>query len=222
MDELFSGIEDGRDARYDLLKIAMAHHRFAWIHPFDNGNGRTVRLLTYALLLRFGFDMRKSGRILNPTAVFCNDRKKYSEMLALADTGTNAALTTWCEYVLEGIKVEIKKVDQLADYAYLKSEILKPALENAKERQFITKEEYGVLSIVLERGVVAASDLKEIVPSRWSSDRSRIIRSMKEKNVLQPIGKENARKYGLRILGNPIMRSVVGVLADKGFFPFKK
>lgn len=38
--------------KYDLMKVALAHHRFAWIHPFGNGNGRVVRLLTYALLIK--------------------------------------------------------------------------------------------------------------------------------------------------------------------------
>jgi len=32
--------------KYSLLKIAIAHHRFVWIQPFNNGNGRTVHLFT--------------------------------------------------------------------------------------------------------------------------------------------------------------------------------
>jgi len=33
-----------------------------------------VRLLTYALLMKYGFNVNTGGRVLNPTAVFCNDR----------------------------------------------------------------------------------------------------------------------------------------------------
>lgn len=36
--------------KYDGMKVALARHDFAWLHPFSNGNGRVVRLLTYALL----------------------------------------------------------------------------------------------------------------------------------------------------------------------------
>jgi Fic family protein len=44
--------EDSQTAlpKYDLMKVALARHRFAWLHPFSNGNGRVVRLLTYAML----------------------------------------------------------------------------------------------------------------------------------------------------------------------------
>jgi len=33
-----------------ILSIAAAHHRFAWIHPFLDGNGRVARLLSHAML----------------------------------------------------------------------------------------------------------------------------------------------------------------------------
>lgn len=69
--ELLDFVNKEDSPKYDLLKIAIAHHRFVWIHPFENGNGRVVRLFTYALLLKFIFKSR--DRIVNPTAVFCSD-----------------------------------------------------------------------------------------------------------------------------------------------------
>lgn len=55
MDELIKFINQPDLPKYDLIKTAIAHHRFVWIHPFNNGNGRTVRLFTYALLVKQGF-----------------------------------------------------------------------------------------------------------------------------------------------------------------------
>src|SRR5690606_2164806 len=57
LDEFFSFVNVDPDPALDLLRIALAHHRFTWIHPFNNGNGRVVRLLTYALLIAKGFDV---------------------------------------------------------------------------------------------------------------------------------------------------------------------
>ena len=37
-----------------IIAVAAAHHRFLWIHPFYDGNGRVARLMAHALLLRRG------------------------------------------------------------------------------------------------------------------------------------------------------------------------
>lgn len=37
-----------------IVAIAAAHHRFVWIHPFYDGNGRVVRLMSHAMLLQCG------------------------------------------------------------------------------------------------------------------------------------------------------------------------
>ena len=134
MQALVAFINEPHNAKYDLIKVALAHHRFGWIHPFGNGNGRVVRLLTYALLIKYGFNVKAGGRVLNPTAVFCNDRDRYYAMLARADAGTAQGLEDWCIYVLQGILEELRKVDRLTDYDYLSEKILAPTLAHAKEQ----------------------------------------------------------------------------------------
>ena len=37
-----------------IVAIAAAHHRFVWIHPFYDGNGRVARLMSHAMLLQSG------------------------------------------------------------------------------------------------------------------------------------------------------------------------
>ena len=140
MDDLFAFISQKDSPKHDLLKIAIAHHRFVWVHPFTNGNGRTVRLFTYAMLVKLGFNV-SVGRILNPTAIFCNDRDNYYRNLSLADKGTDEGILSWCEYVLKGLKDEIEKIDKLLDYQYLQKEILLPTISHSIERQYITHSE---------------------------------------------------------------------------------
>lgn len=82
MDEIFEFIKHQDSSKYDLLKSAIAHHRFVWVHPFSNGNGRTVRLFTYAMLIKNGFNVN-IGRIINPTAIFCNNKNKDIEIIGM-------------------------------------------------------------------------------------------------------------------------------------------
>lgn len=220
MDELFAFINHSDEPKYDLLKIAIAHHRFLWIHPFTNGNGRTVRLFTYAMLVKQGFNVDIGRRILNPTAVFCSDRKKYYDYLSVADSGKKEDVLNWCEYVLSGLKEEIEKIDRLLDYDYLKKEILLPAISYSQERKFITDTEARVMKKAIEKPTIQASDLKDIFVGKYASVRSVKINKLIEKKMLMPV-KEGARKYVIRFDNNFLIRGVIKLLSDKGFIPIK-
>jgi Fic family protein len=218
MQELVAFINENHPPKYDLIKVAIAHHRFGWIHPFGNGNGRVVRLLTYVLLIKYGFNVKTGGRVLNPTAVFCNDRDRYYAMLAAADTGTKEGLETWCLYVLQGILDELRKVDRLTDFSYLSSRILGPALIIAKERGLITAIEENVLHITAKIGVAKAADLAAAMPGMSPAQRTYQIRKLVERKMLQPIT-QGARQYTIGFSSNYLMRGVVRALSDEGFIP---
>ncbi len=218
MQELAAFINAEHSPKYDLIKVALAHHRFGWIHPFSNGNGRVVRLLTYALLIKYGFNVKTGGRVLNPTAVFCNDRDRYYAMLARADTGTPQALEEWCTYVLQGILEELRKVDRLTEFDYLNDRILAPALAHAKERQLVTDLEEAVLRIAAREGVTKAADLAAAMPGLSSAQRTYQIRKLVERKMLQPIN-PGARQYTIGFSNNVLMRGIILALSNEGFIP---
>lgn len=219
MDELLAFIEMDDSPKYDLLKAAIAHHRFVWIHPFGNGNGRTVRLFTYAMLVKTGFNVNV-GRIINPTAVFCSNRSDYYENLSKADLGTKEGILSWCEYVLKGLKEEIEKIDKLSDYDYLKKEILLPSIIHSLSREYITEIESKILKRVIELQVIQASDLKKIFAGKVSAEISRQIKKLINKKMLVP-EKEGARKYIIRFDNNFLLRGVIKTLGEKGFLPVR-
>jgi Fic family protein len=218
MEELFDFIATNHGTQYDLLKTAIAHHRFVWIYPFRNGNGRTVRLFTYTMLLKQGFKIDMLDRILNPTAVFCNNRDTYYDMLSGADTGATEGMLIWCEYVLSGLKDEMQKIDKLADYKYLTTEILLPAIAYSEQRKLITDTEAKILKKVIEKQEIQNSDLKEILGDKDVSIISRTIKKLVNQHMLKPI-KEGARKYTLCFESSYLIRGVMNALGDKGFLP---
>jgi Fic family protein len=218
MSELVSFINHPDPPKYDLMKVALAHHRFAWIHPFSNGNGRVVRLLTYALLIKYGFRVSSVGRLLNPAAVFCADRSLYYAMLGRADAGTDAALEEWCIYVLTGIRDELNKADRLADYTHLQARVLLPAVAYARERQLVTPQEEAVLNATIKAGVVKAGDLEAAMKGLSASQRTYQIRKLVQGGMLQPI-QAGARQYTIGFSNNMLLRGVVRALTDEGFIP---
>lgn len=223
MDELLAFLNNPDPPKYDLLKIALAHHRFAWIHPFSNGNGRTVRLFTYALLLKTGFRVggpRPATRLLNPTAVFCSNRDKYYEMLSLADTGTDEGLLAWCSYVLSGLKGELDKVGKLLDYEWLKKNILVPAISELHQKNGISNNERTILLLALDKVVVKNQDIRPSLNSMSMVQTSRIISELRKRQLLVPAAGAE-RSYEIGIAQSPLLRNVLRQLDRQGFLPLK-
>ena len=218
MQELVAFVNHEAPPKYDLMKVALAHHRFGWIHPFGNGNGRVVRLLTYALLIKYGFNVNAGGRVLNPTAVFCNDRERYYAMLATADKGTKDGLEAWCTYVLEGVREELEKVDRLTDYAYLTKCILVPAVAFARERKWITEVEEAVLLAAIKLKVVKSADVAAVLPQQSSNQRTYLIKKLVDQGMLLPLN-AGARQYTIGFSNNYLIRGVIKSLREQGFIP---
>jgi Fic family protein len=219
MEEFFDFLNREAPSKYDLIKTALAHHRFVWIHPFDNGNGRVVRLLTYAMLIKQGFNVQLGDRIINPTAIFCVDRDKYYNYLSIADKGDKESLLKWCNYVLAGLDREIKKIANLLNYKYVKKNILSPALKFANDRNLLKPSEYEVLKVAITNGVFKNSDVKESFDKdKQASAISRQLRNLKEKGLITTT-KDSKRKYVINFSNNYLMRGVIIALRDNKFLP---
>lgn len=79
IDELIQFVNDNKLNVDDLVLATLFHHKLVWIHPFFDGNGRTVRLAMNLLLMRKGFP---------PAIILKNDRKKYYDALNQANNGS--------------------------------------------------------------------------------------------------------------------------------------
>ena len=216
MQELVAFINQKDKPKYDLMKIALAHHRFGWIHPFGNGNGRTVRLLTYALLVKYGFNVQAGGRVLNPTAVFCNDRQRYYEMLSRADSGSAEGLEAWCTYVLSGISTELQKVDKLTSQQFLCEKILFPAISFSLQRGNLTDDEAKILRLACEKSEFKAGDLQALFPKMTGNQRTYQIKKLLAHKFIQPV-EENSRVYIPNFSQSYLIRGVIEALRNNEF-----
>lgn len=64
-----------------VIAIAAAHHRFLWIHPFYDGNGRVVRLMSYSMLKRIGI----GSSLWSVARGLARNSSRYKELLMAAD-----------------------------------------------------------------------------------------------------------------------------------------
>lgn len=217
MDELIKFVNNNDSSKYDLIKTALAHHRFTWIHPFGNGNGRVVRLLTYALLIKYGFNV-KDGKLLNPTAVFCNDRDKYYEQLTEADGGNESSLLSWCDYVLTGVLEEVTKINKLLDFKYLYKSILYPTIELGHDRGYLNDIEVNILKVGIKLQQFKASDIEKSLSKLTPRQRTHQLSKMREIGFIRPL-KEGSRTYYVNFMNNFLMRSLIITLEKEGFIP---
>ncbi|WP_443946179.1 Fic family protein [Pedobacter sp. AW1-32] len=79
LDDLIQFTNENLLGLNEVVLATVFHHRLVWIHPFFDGNGRTVRLAMNLLLMRKGFP---------PAIILKNDRKKYYEALNQANKGS--------------------------------------------------------------------------------------------------------------------------------------
>ncbi|QDQ26686.1 Fic family protein [Chitinimonas arctica] len=138
-----------------LIAVIAAHHRFAWVHPFADGNGRTVRLHTHLCLHALGL----TQGIWSPMRGLARRQEDYYAMLAGADQSrrgdldgrgnlTESGLCAWINFALdicldqiafmtgrlqlsnfkERMEMFIAAQSQRAAYRDLGMEVMKPML----------------------------------------------------------------------------------------------
>ncbi|MFJ4210166.1 Fic family protein [Paenarthrobacter sp. NPDC089675] len=100
-------------AGYDpLVRMAIAHYQFEAIHPFEDGNGRTGRVLNVLMLVAAG--LLSQPVLYLSKYIIGNKNDYYKRLLAVT---AEEAWTDWIEYMLEGVRQTsistLKKIDAI-------------------------------------------------------------------------------------------------------------
>ncbi len=108
--KLFSETYNGAKNPIDqIIAAAASHHRLAWIHPFQDGNGRIIRLFSDALFIKEDIDANGLWSISRGLAIH---NKEYYSALNNADQKrwndydgrgnlSNRALIAFCDFFLK-------------------------------------------------------------------------------------------------------------------------
>lgn len=217
MEELIDFIENYEKDKpqYDLLKIAIAHHRFVWIHPFWNWNGRMVRLLTYALLIKYWFDIAELW-LLNPSTLFCVNREQYYDFLGKADIWSKEGLLNWCEYAIQWIFNETKMLETLLRKDFVLNNILKWATNSLILSWIIDENDQKILMTSYRLWSFALKDVKDTIDLHSTTVSWKIKKLIELWLLTQKDGKK-AIYIPLLNINLDLFYSIFRKLADNGF-----
>lgn len=126
LDELIDFINTNPLQFNDIELATVFHHKLVWIHPFFDGNGRTVRLAMNLLLMRCGFP---------PAIILKNDRKKYYEALNQANGGNYQKLTLlMCQSLERTLNIYINALpDNDKEYVAISNLVQEPNMPYGQE-----------------------------------------------------------------------------------------
>lgn len=118
-------------ATEQLVALAAAHHRLAWIHPFADGNGRVTRLHSHAGLVRAKVD---SFGLWTLSRGLARERQIYYNHLSAADQRrwndldgrgnlSDRALSDFCLFILKTMLDQIEFMFGLFQFDVLATRI---------------------------------------------------------------------------------------------------
>lgn len=184
--DLFTWLIEEKEM-HPLIKAAIFHHQFAYIHPFFDGNGRLGRILTTYFLLQEHYEVSKYFVIDDYYDI---DRHLYSDVLHSADNGDK---TSWIEYFLEGIASSLQGA--LGRIQELKRHHL-DRLEGEK-RVLVTPREEEVLQIVINKKAIKTSDIENAF-SVTRQQAHALLSSLVSKKLLKKFGSTKMSYYKLK------------------------
>jgi Fic family protein len=172
-----------------ILAAAAAHHRLAWIHPFLDGNGRVVRLMSHATLL----ETLDTGAVWSIARGLARSVDVYKGHLAACDLKrrndldgrgplSEESLTEFTNYFLSTCIDQVTFMEGLMQPDHLRARILIWAEEQMRLNKLPSKSG-AILEAVLYRGELPRADTPAIVDSSARSAR-RVVSALLQQGVL--------------------------------------
>ncbi|WJK09918.1 Fic family protein [Pseudomonas fluorescens] len=156
------------DARSRLLAVMIYHHRLAWVHPFVDGNGRTVRLVTHLQLQKLGL----VSPLWSLSRGLARQQASYYARLANADKPrrgdldgrgqlTQAGLFEFVGFMLETCLDQMRYTEQALNISNMRERLQTIfAWDERIKRAGIKLETARALHVLLTQGTLSRADFK--------------------------------------------------------------
>jgi Fic family protein len=185
-----------------IITCAAAHHRFAWIHPFLDGNGRVVRLISHATML----GALDTGGVWSIARGLARRVEEYKGLLGECDLPkrndldgrgnlSEEALVKFTKFFLEVCTDQVNFMRELMQPDRLRARILTWAEEEARFGSF-GEAAILVMEAVLFRGELPRSDIPGLIQVSERS-ASRLVSQLSNFGVLTSSSSRAPLRLGL-------------------------
>ena len=139
LDELIDYVNQSDD--HPLLKAAVVHYQIVTIHPFEDGNGRTARILSDYVLDYYGYGFNQIGSL---EEYFAYDVDEYYRSLQMGlpplyydgrDNPPHPEI--WLHYFLRMVELHAHRVVELAESSVEERQKSSLSYLNEKETMFL-------------------------------------------------------------------------------------
>ncbi len=172
-----------------LAAMAAAHHRFNYIHPFPDGNGRVSRLMSHAMALRAGIGAHGLWSVSRGLARGFKSPRDYMSMMDMADMPRQGnldgrgnlslkALINFICWFLDICIDQITFMQQLFDLDSLAKRLSRYCTE-----QDWKPEAFMILEMVLVKGELSRGDACRITQLKERTART-LLSSLLENGIL--------------------------------------
>jgi Fic family protein len=152
-----------------ILALAAAHHRFLWIHPFLDGNGRVARFISYITTL----EKLNTGGIWSIARGLARKHGEYKQHLANCDLTrrndldgrgnlSQESLYAFTKFFLETCIDQVTFMERLMQPDQLRTRILLWAREEIEMKK-IPPQTILILEKILYRGEISRGELPELL-----------------------------------------------------------
>lgn len=183
MDDLIEFINKNRQVIDPLLLAGIFHKQMVIIHPFMDGNGRTTRLATKALLAEMGLN---TFHLFSFESYYNNNVTKYFQTVGefgnYYDLVDKIDFTAWLEYFTEGIIDELMRVEKLL-----------PKTEAGPQTQLLAHDR-KLLSYIKKNGFITDKIYSTLV-NRAKATRTQDFKRLLSLGIIDRKGKGKATYY---------------------------
>jgi len=180
---------------HPVIKAAVAHYVLVSIHPFVEGNGRTVRAFSNLILLRDGYDIK---RFFAMEEHFDRDLSGYYDAFFQVDKQggdiSSRDLTSWIDYFCKVLAIELTKIKEKVKKISVDSRLrLKIG-----EQVALSARQMKLIEYLSEQGKAVMKDLREVLPMVSEDTVLRDLKDLQAKSIIEKEGSTKAARYVIR------------------------